>query len=302
MSGLRSSVTGLSMALALSLTQVACGGSDSSDSGAAKSDPAATESDDASSNTEIDGDLRSKMLDGITSAGVDLVTATCIVDALAETMSAEDFELMATAEVDDEVPDALAEAAGTTAADCAAETAGLGAPSSDPVSVEPVSTDPVSTEPVVTVPEQTVGTSDDPVPLGSVATLPNGYDVVVNGYTPDAGAAVTAANEFNDPAPAGSQYVLVNLTVTYRGPEEKATPAFDVSHKAVSGSGTSYDGTDCSAVVPDPAALFDDLFAGSSVSGNVCLIVTDADATDLTLYFDAYDADFNTATYYFSLA
>jgi hypothetical protein len=279
MSGLRVVVASVSLALVMT----ACGGSDSSGTG-------------------IDNDDRSAMLESITDAGVDDATATCIVDALAEKLSPQDFQLIATAEIDADIPESIQETTAGVSVDCAAETAGLPAPSSDPAVTDVVeSVENESVENETTVLEQTEGTTDNPIPLGSVAALPNGYDIVINSLTPAAGDAVASANEFNDPAPSGSQYVLVNLTVTYVGPDDKATPAYDLTLKAVSGSGASYDGTDCPAVVSEPAPLFDDLFAGSSVTGNVCLIVADADATDLTLYFDTYDDSFNTATYYFSV-
>jgi hypothetical protein len=296
MSGFRSIAAGISLAVAMT----ACGGSESSETGAADADRTAATSDDTVSGGGINDDDRSAMMDSITAAGVDDATATCVVDTLAETLTPADFELIATAAVDADIPASVKDAAGAVAADCAAKVLGVPVPNSDTAVTATI--EPATIESVTTVPEQTEGTSDDPIPLGTTAALPNGYDVVVNSFLPAADDAVASANEFNEPAPTGNQYVLVNLSVTYTGPDDKATPAFELSHRAVSDSGTSYDGTDCSAVVPEPAPLYDDLFAGSTVTGNVCLIVADTDATDLTLYFDTYDASFDTATYYFSLA
>src|SRR5690606_22905435 len=61
------------------------------------------------------------------------------------------------------------------------------------------------------------GTRDNPYPLASQISSDD-WTVVVNSYTAD-GNAVVAANQFNEPAPAGSHYEIINYTVTYIGDE-----------------------------------------------------------------------------------
>jgi hypothetical protein len=113
---------------------------------------------------------------------------------------------------------------------------------------------------------------------------------------------VKAANEYNDPAPAGSQYVLVTFTVTNNGTEDKRTPAYDLFPKAVSATGKSYEASSCLATLSNPIPYFDDVFAGSTVSGDVCFIVAGGDAAGLTMYFDIIDESFEKSTYYFKLS
>src|SRR6187402_2121312 len=60
------------------------------------------------------------------------------------------------------------------------------------------------------------GSRGDPVPLRSPITGRD-YTVVVNSVTFDADDQVLAASPFNTAPPAGSSYLVVNVTVTYTG-------------------------------------------------------------------------------------
>jgi hypothetical protein len=56
----------------------------------------------------------------------------------------------------------------------------------------------------------------DPIPVGTATDVGEGWTVTVNGLNPDA-AGTLAVNEFNDPPPSGSAFVLVDLTLQYEG-------------------------------------------------------------------------------------
>ena len=60
---------------------------------------------------------------------------------------------------------------------------------------------------------------------------------MVNSHTADGAAAVADGNTFNDPAPAGSHYEIVNYTVTYTGDDSGL--AAEVEHRLGRHVGTS---------------------------------------------------------------
>lgn len=114
-------------------------------------------------------------------------------------------------------------------------------------------------------------------------------------YTPDATAAVLAANEFNTPPPAGSQDVMVAVTATYNGSGSshldsgfilRAVGTANVAY-------TTFDSPTC-GVLPDPDLYLDDpeVFAGGTVSGNAaCWVVPSSDVSSLVMFTELLDSD-----------
>jgi Domain of unknown function (DUF4352) len=245
----------------------------------------------AASDKGITKEEREAMLASVKSGGAPEDVAICVTDGLAKGLTRDEFNAVTKAKKEEDVPKAVAEKANSIAMECA-----LG--SSDASTVAPAAPD--TTIAAIT---QTVGTKAEPVAMKTPTALPNGYEVTVNSFTPAATSAVLAANEFNDKPPAGTQFVLMNVTVTNNGGDtDKRIPAFDLPVKAVSKSGKTYESNGCITVLPDPLNWGTDLFKGSSVTGNLCLIVDDADAAGLTMYIDAFLPDYTSATYYFTLA
>jgi hypothetical protein len=296
---------------ALTLTAAACGGSTKKAAevavapvkASASTAVATTKSSDTTATAKASGgkitaDDRKLLIKSILSGGVSQETADCIADGLDGKVSRDDYLLMAKAKSDSKVPDNLKSLVEGVAIDCATKAAGL-TPSSTSAGATGAATNEA---PTTTLAKQTFGTKSSPVPLGKKVTLPKQYDFVVNAYTPEADELVNAANEFNDPAPSGSQYVLVTFTVTSNGTEEKRTPAYDLFPKAVSASGKSYEASSCLATLSNPIPYYNDVFKGTSVSGDVCFIVAGGDAAGLTMYFDIIDESFNKSTYYFKLS
>jgi hypothetical protein len=113
------------------------------------------------------------------------------------------------------------------------------------------------------------GSRANPVPLGSAIESAD-WTVVVNSYNADATTAVSGANQFNQPAPDGSTYALVNYTVTYKG-EDSAYANF-VQVKLVTESGEVLDDFTNPVVLEDGFSL-DELYAGGSVTGSTAIAV-----------------------------
>ncbi|WP_280507865.1 hypothetical protein [Nocardia flavorosea] len=94
--------------------------------------------------------------------------------------------------------------------------------------------------------------------------------------------AVAAENSFNEPPPAGSQYLLANVTITYIGTDPQGeTPFSTISY--VTADGNTVNSFDNSAVEPDALDTLSPLFQGASTTGNVAFTVPSASATQGTL-------------------
>ncbi|RRD60127.1 DUF4190 domain-containing protein [Leucobacter sp. OH1287] len=119
-----------------------------------------------------------------------------------------------------------------------------------------------------------VGTSrDNPVEIGTPLKTED-WTVVVNSVNLDATEAVAAAEEYNDPAPDGQVYILVNMTVTYTGKDSAGqTPSLSVEYINKQGNTFGqYDGGSF-AVPPEKLDTFETLYEGASLTGNILLTV-----------------------------
>lgn len=88
-------------------------------------------------------------------------------------------------------------------------------------------------------PPPPVGTRTNPIPLGAVAALGDGWRLTVVSTTPNANNAVAARNQFNDPPAAGRQFYIVRIRATYVG---NGSDSFGASYRlrAVGTSAVSY--------------------------------------------------------------
>jgi hypothetical protein len=121
--------------------------------------------------------------------------------------------------------------------------------------------------------DATAGTRDNPVAIGSTITGED-WTAVVNSYTID-GNATVAAEQFNEAAPAGSHYEIVNYTVTYTGDESGY--AGEVIVDVVTSSGNVVNGFDNFVVLSDSIGA-DELFNGATTTGSQAFVVPDGDA------------------------
>ena len=260
--------------------------------------------------------------DLITSAraqGMRSSQASCLADELLDEFDQEDLAVVVAADDIESAADRLGArkvdkivrmATACGPADPDANDPGEG----DPATTEPDVTEPDITEPTDPVDQTTVLTAPDlaadrpgltrqaPVPFKVVGAVGAGWTLRMDGYAPNANAAVEAANEFNEPPPPGKQYAVATVNAAFGGPADKATLLGAVFFKAVGPRGLAYDSTDCVVVLADDIDIFRDVFAGGSLSGDVCFVVDAADAVGLVLYAETYDPEFNLDSTFFALA
>lgn len=112
------------------------------------------------------------------------------------------------------------------------------------------------------------GTRSNPYPLGSTVSG-DGWSVTINSVDLDANDAIAAENQFNEPAPEGMTYIMVNATIAYTGDsDEGEMPWTTIEYVTVDGNTISQSG-----VTPDALDTVSDLYAGGSTTGNVSLVV-----------------------------
>lgn len=117
------------------------------------------------------------------------------------------------------------------------------------------------------------GSRENPYPVGS--SIENSdWTVVINSINPDGNATVSEANQFNEPAPAGSHYEIVNYTVTYNGAD--SSYAAEVQIAAVTASGEVINSYDALVALNDSMG-FDELYAGGSATGSEAFLVPDGE-------------------------
>ncbi len=139
------------------------------------------------------------------------------------------------------------------------------------------------------------GSRTNPAPIGTSAEFvdPEGNPewVVTAGEPVLDATAQVAQDEFNDVAPAGSQFVLVPLTIQYLG-EDSGFP-YDLTVTFVTEAGNTYESGDVYAAVPPEFDDINELYSGAEATGNVVIAVpSDEVATGSwavsTLYSDPY--------------
>ena len=113
--------------------------------------------------------------------------------------------------------------------------------------------------------------------FANVAELrtPDDWTVVVNSVNRDGNPVVADANQFNDQAPAGSHYEIVNYTVTYNG--AKKGLAAEVQVAMVTSAGNVVNSYENLVMLKDGFGL-DEMYKGASATGSVAFAVPDGDA------------------------
>ena len=127
------------------------------------------------------------------------------------------------------------------------------------------------------------GTRQNPFPLGTEARN-SSYALKVNTVTPDATAAVLAANQFNDPPAAGNQFYIANITVTYVAASPPSTTLLSVfvDFGVLGSANVLYQSFKQSCgVIPDDLDQFATVFTGGTLTGNICWEVPAAESGSL---------------------
>lgn len=143
-------------------------------------------------------------------------------------------------------------------------------------------------EPAATdVPAGEQGTRQSPTPIGTEAPVGGGWTAIVNSVNLDATDVVLAANQFNEPPIAGSQYVLANVTITYNGTE--ASDSTGVRFQALGPSNVALDAGGSTYVTPPaPLEAFTEVFQGGSLTGDIVFEVPSADVGELVIIGHAF--------------
>ncbi|GGM37201.1 DUF2510 domain-containing protein [Microbacterium saperdae] len=130
------------------------------------------------------------------------------------------------------------------------------------------------------------GTRENPIAIG--AEISNSeWVVVVNSVNPDGNAIVSDANQFNEVAPSGSHYEIVNYTITYKGADSASSS--EVTVDVVTSAGNVVNSFDSMVVLSDEFG-FEELFAGAAVTGSQAFLVPDGE-TILVRVSPGYFAD-----------
>ena len=144
-------------------------------------------------------------------------------------------------------------------------------------------------------PPPPVGSLENPVPLGQAAQIGDGWTVTVTQVVPDATQQVLAANQFNDPPPAGYQDFMMAVTATYNGTGSSNLDS-GFTFRSVGASKvayTTFDQPTC-GVLPEPDIDLNDpqVFSGGTISGNAaCWVVKNSDASSLVMFAHRFLAD-----------
>lgn len=123
----------------------------------------------------------------------------------------------------------------------------------------------------------------NPYPLGTPVQLGQGWKVKVNSAIINADAQVEAING-NVPPPAGAQYSLVNLSMTYTNGGSGDLGFFAQSYLVTEGAGNAGYAADYQCATPAPdLGVAGQVFSGQTETGNLCFLIASNDASTLLL-------------------
>lgn len=102
------------------------------------------------------------------------------------------------------------------------------------------------------------------------------WEVTVHSINRDAGGLIAAENRFNDPAPEGSSYALVDVSATYLGDDsEMAMLSTGIAY--VTGGGETISAYEHTAIAPDAFNSSRELYNGGTERGNISIAIPDDD-------------------------
>lgn len=117
-----------------------------------------------------------------------------------------------------------------------------------------------------------VGTRENPIALGT-AFSNDDWTVVINSVTPNAAEQINAANGYPQEADPGTEFLLINYTVTYTGDDADGQYPAMVQIEYVTGGGVTVNALDKFVVAPDAINSTSVLYTGASVTGNTAIQV-----------------------------
>lgn len=136
---------------------------------------------------------------------------------------------------------------------------------------------------------------NNPVPAGQSFRVPEGWELSIVHFFPDATQLVLDENQFNDPPASGHVFAMVRVKITNISADDPADPEPTFSLRMVGSNNVTYTNFQNSCgVTPDDFALMStELFRGGSVEGNVCYEVPSGETgfEIFTHFFLADEAD-----------
>ena len=115
-----------------------------------------------------------------------------------------------------------------------------------------------------------VGSRQDPLPIGQTVSTKD-WEVTL-GTPHEAWAEISAANQFNKPPEAGMQYWIVPVTATYTG-DATGSPGPGIMVDFVGSDNQTYNGFNCSVVLPNSMLDIGQLYKGGVARGNKCVTI-----------------------------
>ena len=122
-----------------------------------------------------------------------------------------------------------------------------------------------------------------PLAMGTASKVGDEYEVSVTGVNLNAGDAIAAVNEYNQPAK--DQYVLVDIAVKYVGAEE-GDPWIDLGVKLVGSDARQYSSSTCTALVEKQGTSVPTLENGGTGEYQVCMDVPAAATADAKIFIE----------------
>jgi hypothetical protein len=161
---------------------------------------------------------------------------------------------------------------------------------SKPTVTPPPTPEPMPTptiEPSLAPESTTFGSRENPVPLGTVVDLGNGWHLRVISVTPNANKAIQAENPFNIPPKAGHQFFIARIEAKYTG---RGSSHFDGYYRlrTVGSQAVAYSTFEnpCGIIpdeLPDP-----EVFTGGVINGNVCWEIRAGEGASLVMFDEPY--------------
>jgi hypothetical protein len=133
------------------------------------------------------------------------------------------------------------------------------------------------------------GSRENPIPIGTSADVGDEWQVTVLTVDPNATERVLAESEYNEPPADGRRYFIAEVSVTYVGEDAGTISSYDFA--AVGQSSVAYSASeDGCGQFPDELPTRE-VFAGGTVTGNLCWSIESEDVGSLVMYHRYADQD-----------
>ncbi|MGJ0204630.1 DUF4352 domain-containing protein [Leucobacter sp. gxy201] len=122
------------------------------------------------------------------------------------------------------------------------------------------------------------GTRENPYPIGSAIT-DGDWTATINSVNLDGTQAVMDTNPFNETPAEGTQYILVNVTLTYNGDNPDGSMPMMIA-EYVTVDGNTINSFDKMVLPPEQFDNVSTLYTGASTTGNLAFEVPSATASE----------------------